>query len=633
MTHRAETVFLPLVLGVWLATAGVAAAANVNLTLRFRDSGGTTLAVRAGVFVGTLPQLPGNLDGAIYQDRGINSYFYSSGNTTISVPTGQVIIRASRGCEYATLDTTITVTSARTVTFRLSRPYDMKSLGWYSGDTHVHVSHPPVVYNLDGNDLALVARGEELNFINSMEEANYFTGSIDPASTTDRIVFFSKEQRNAHFSHLTILGLKQWIYDAGCLEEDIACGRTLDGLIFDQVHAQAGQVAVIAAHPFSTFDPFDIEGWPGVGMWRGMSIDLAAGDVDAIDLLDFWNAAPPAGVEPYFQALNVGFRIPPSAGTDCTLASGDSGPAGGYRIYVRPNGPFTMDSWIAGLKAGRSFVTNYPLFTQFNVEGAEPGDVLTHNQATLHGTVSVVCKLPISRVEIWGDSGLLSILTPPNGTAKSFTTSFDVASSGLTWLVARTTGVASGWHVVPAGGLFAQTAPVYLEAAAAAHSRSSQGITYTRSDAAEYFLDRLDETVAVFDTLGYFPDSTREAFDIAVASARSYYEAIANAPTDVATPSLTSAWAVRNAWPNPFGGEVHIEYVAPANGGQHTVAVYDAAGRLVSVLFSGRRDGGAHQLQWDGRDAGGRRVASGVYFVRVHSRDATSVGRKLVLVH
>jgi hypothetical protein len=633
MTHRAATVSLPLVLGVWLATAGVAAAANVNLTLRFRDSGGTTLAVRVGVFVGTLPQRPGNLDGSVYQERGLYSYFYSGGNTTISVPTGQVIIRAGRGFEYEVLDTTITVTSARTMTFRLERIYDMKSLGWYSGDTHVHISHPPVVYNLDAGDLALIARGEELNLINSMEEESYFTGAIDPVSLPDRIVFFSKEQRNAHFSHLTLLGLKQWIVDAGCVEGDVACGRTLDALVYDQVHAQTGEVAVIAAHPFSTVDAFDIHDWPGGGMWRGMSIDLAAGKVDAIDLLDFWNAAPPAGVEAYFQALSAGFRVPPSAGTDCTLASGDSGPAGGYRIYVRPSGAFTMDNWIAGLKAGRSFVSNYPLFTHFDVEGAVSGDILPHNQATLHGTVSVECLLPISRIEIWGDTGLLNILTPPNGVTKSFSTSFDVASSGLTWIAARTTGIASGWHVMPANGLFAQTAPIYLEAGAAAHNRATQNVTYTKSDAAQYFLDRLDETVTVFDTLGFFPDSTREAFDVAVASARSFYEAIANAPTDVATPSLPSAWAVRNAWPNPFGNDVQIEYVAPENGGEHTVAVYDAAGRVVSVLFSGRRDGGAYRLEWNGRDAGGRRVASGVYFVRVHSRDATSVGRKLVVLH
>jgi hypothetical protein len=291
-----------------------------------------------------------------------------------------------------------------------------------------------------------------------------------------------------------------------------------------------------------------------------------------------------------------------------------------------------MDSWIAGLKAGRSFVTNHPLFTAFEVEGAQSGDVLAHDGPTLHGTVSAVCRVPFNRIEIWGDTGLQRVLTPPNGTAKSFTTSFDLARAGLTWVVARVAGSTQSWHVVTAGGLFAQTAPIYVEATAAAQQRVTQGVSYTLAKAAAYFLDRLDETEAVYDTLGYFPDGSRESFDLAVASARSYYEALANTQTDVGTPGFPAAFALRNAWPNPFGSEIHVDYSTPQDGGEHAVAVYDAAGRLVSELFSGRRDAGDHRIDWDGRDARGRRVASGVYFVRVYTRDAV-VGRKIVLLH
>lgn len=622
-----------IVLPVFVAggiAATEASAANVNLTLRFRDSGGTQLAVRAGVFAGGIRQLPGNPEANLFQERGSASYFYCNGNVTVSVPTGPVRIRAGRGFEYQVLDTTVTVTAAQTLTFRLAWMTNMKSLGWYSGDTHVHISHPPITYSLDARDLALVARCEELNVINSLEEQEYFTGQLDPVSLSDRLIYFSKEQRNAHFSHLSILGLKQWIVDAGCLEQGVACGRTLDQMIYTQVHAQPGEVAVIATHPFVTFDEFDVEGWPGVGMWRGMPVDLAAGTVDAMDLLSFWNAMPPEGIEPYFQVLNVGIRLPPSAGTDCTLGSGASGPAGGYRIYVDPVGAFTMDSWIAGLKAGRSFVTNYPLFTAFDVEGAKPGDVLAFDGPTLHGSVSVVCRLPFERIEIWGDTGLLRVLTPPNGSAKSFTTSFDVARAGLSWLVARVTGPASGWHVVTAGGLFAQTAPVYIEGIAA-QSPTAHATSYTRAQAAAYFLERLDQTAAVYDSLGFFPDVSRGSFDLAVASARSYYQEIANTTTGVETPALPATFALRNTWPNPFGSEVHIDYSTPPNGGDHTVAIYDAAGRLVNELFSGRREGGDHRVDWDGRDTRGQRVASGVYFVRVHTRGA-AVGRKIVLV-
>jgi hypothetical protein len=167
-----------------------------------------------------------------------------------------------------------------------------------------------------------------------------------------------------------------------------------------------------------------------------------------------------------------------------------------------------------------------------------------------------------------------------------------------------------------------------LEAADA--MRTTHGVTYTRAQAAEFLLAKLDETEEVFNTVGFFPDDSRAAFDLAVASARSYYEALASTPTAVDVPAAPQ-WALRNVWPNPFGSEAHVEYFTPVGGGTHTVAVYDAAGRLVRTLFSGRRDGGEHRIEWDGNDAHGRRVASGVYFVRVHTPDA-SVARKLVLL-
>lgn len=47
-----------------------------------------------------------------------------------------------------------------------------------------------------------------------------------------------------------------------------------------------------------------------------------------------------------------------------------------------------------------------------------------------------------------------------------------------------------------------------------------------------------------------------------------------------------------------------------------TVDIHDARGARVRRVFSGTLDGGERTLAWDGRDAQGRTVASGVYFVR-----------------
>ena len=61
------------------------------------------------------------------------------------------------------------------------------------------------------------------------------------------------------------------------------------------------------------------------------------------------------------------------------------------------------------------------------------------------------------------------------------------------------------------------------------------------------------------------------------------------------------------------------------------ISVYDASGRLVRSLREGARSAGRHTTEWDGRDAGGAEVASGVYFAKLEAGDQTVLGRLVVL--
>jgi flagellar hook assembly protein FlgD len=61
------------------------------------------------------------------------------------------------------------------------------------------------------------------------------------------------------------------------------------------------------------------------------------------------------------------------------------------------------------------------------------------------------------------------------------------------------------------------------------------------------------------------------------------------------------------------------------------VAVTDVAGRRVRRLGAGSLPAGRHTVRWDGRDATGRPVASGVYFLVLETEERR-VTRKLVLV-
>jgi flagellar hook assembly protein FlgD len=51
----------------------------------------------------------------------------------------------------------------------------------------------------------------------------------------------------------------------------------------------------------------------------------------------------------------------------------------------------------------------------------------------------------------------------------------------------------------------------------------------------------------------------------------------------------------------------------------------------VRTLFAGSRAAGWHDATWDGSDANGSRVASGVYFLRLTSANESQVQRFVIV--
>ena len=82
------------------------------------------------------------------------------------------------------------------------------------------------------------------------------------------------------------------------------------------------------------------------------------------------------------------------------------------------------------------------------------------------------------------------------------------------------------------------------------------------------------------------------------------------------TPKAPAATYLSQNFPNPFNPVTKIEFglAAPA---AVSLRIYDAAGRLVRVLEEGALAAGRYTRIWDGRDTGGSRVSSGVYFYRL----------------
>ena len=82
-------------------------------------------------------------------------------------------------------------------------------------------------------------------------------------------------------------------------------------------------------------------------------------------------------------------------------------------------------------------------------------------------------------------------------------------------------------------------------------------------------------------------------------------------------------------FPNPVMSAGEIRLAIPSN--DHVaVKIYDVKGKYVETLLDKQVQAGEHQITWEGRNREGRRVTSGIYFVRVETTRG-SLTKKMVL--
>lgn len=102
---------------------------------------------------------------------------------------------------------------------------------------------------------------------------------------------------------------------------------------------------------------------------------------------------------------------------------------------------------------------------------------------------------------------------------------------------------------------------------------------------------------------------------------------LAGAEEELTTPVRLTLMPSR---PNPSRGMTQVRFALP-HAGDATLAIYDTNGRLVRTLLDGTLSAGLHQAAWDGADANGHRVASGLYYYRLSTVEGT-VRRSMVML-
>jgi hypothetical protein len=298
------------------------------------------------------------------------------------------------------------------------------------------------------------------------------------------------------------------------------------------------------------------------------------------------------------------------AGTDGVLNWTNQPPAGGWRVYaqVEPAAPLTYSGWLEAVRAGRTFVTSYPLIPTFTVNGVGPGASLEVEEDTVRVRVGfdVRCGVSVRRialiadgVEIWSrpftqwppieqkDSTLTLVLPTP------------------AWMALRVEG--------PVGHPHSAIQPPVAHTNAVRFTR--WGTPRRHPEKAQRWIEMLDRLVVVLNARGGWESAAQQDSVFArISAARAAFVALSQPVAGVTGPSRP---ALRpRVWPNPAFGAVHFE----GFGGD--VDVFDATGRRVARVRAGAR------LVWDGRD-GARAARPGLYLAR--STDGSRTARFFVV--
>ncbi len=89
-------------------------------------------------------------------------------------------------------------------------------------------------------------------------------------------------------------------------------------------------------------------------------------------------------------------------------------------------------------------------------------------------------------------------------------------------------------------------------------------------------------------------------------------------------------WSLSEIQPNPFNTIVSINYGSPKIT-YIELTVYNIQGKLVQTLIRGETSAGIHTIYWKGEDDSGKKLPSGVYFLKFAAGDYRET-RKIILL-
>ena len=313
----------------------------------------------------------------VYPSRGrrlapdffFHNQIYRHNGESVLLPSGKYTVQYTRGPEYKVKTQTITVPSTENhqETFRLERWIHVAAEGWRSGDHHIHAAgcshYESPTEGVTPEAMMRHILGEDLNVGCVLSwgpcwyfQKQFFEGKTHKLSTDDYIMRYDVEVSgfpSSHAGHLSLLRLSEDDYrGVERIEEwpswdlPVLQWAKEQGAVTGFSHSGWGLKVPGDELPNYNMPPFD-----GIGA-NEYIVDVVHDAVDFISTVDtpaIWE------LNIWYHTLNCGFRTRISGETDFPCIYGER--VGMGRVYVKTAaGPLDFDTWVAGLRDGRSYV-------------------------------------------------------------------------------------------------------------------------------------------------------------------------------------------------------------------------------------------------------------------------------------
>jgi hypothetical protein len=371
---------------------------------------------------------------------GAERWCVIDGTCEIRLPAGvPLTVDVQKGPEYTPLRREVTLGPGQmAVRLALERWADLRSEGWFPGDTRCHFL-PPHAAALEGaaEDLSVVnllAAAVHVASINdgqtypAVPNLLAFSGQRPALERDGCVVFVNTHNTHPALGQLGLLHTHRVVYPLSFGGVDESDDWTLADWC-DQCHRKRG-LAV-----WTNYFPSVARGTEGEAL-----ADLVLGRVDAVEL-SFADRKQRPRVADVYRLWSAGLTVPLVGGSG---KDSNRVPLGAVRTYAQLGWgePFSYAGWVESVRAGRTFVTNGPLL-RFSVNDRPPGSAIDHDPAAgpLRLRAQATCRWPFDRLDLLAD-GREVATAPASGDGVTFSAALETEwqPTAPTWLAARCHG-------------------------------------------------------------------------------------------------------------------------------------------------------------------------------------------------